>query len=163
MQIGKIYFTNTSIADHIPSTKKDPAFIIKSSKKNERKILKAFLLRYLHELFLEQFQNKMQCLQNNYSVECYTVDSKIIQLLIQDIIQTGEYTLEGIAFHTRIPFDIIYDAACGISDHFSITPWVRIVELYMQVKPDITKALTARLIETNNKNAMEFSTLLFET
>ncbi|EKD54406.1 MAG: hypothetical protein ACD_60C00087G0018 [uncultured bacterium] len=131
--------------------------------KNERKILKAFLLRRLHQLFFELFQHKIQRNQNNFSMECYAMDSKIIQLLIQGIIETGEYTLEGIAFYTRIPFDVIYEAASGISHQFSITPWARVVNLYLQVKPEIEKVLIDRLLEIREKNHTAVSSLLNET
>ncbi len=135
---------------------------LKYSIKNERKILKAFLLGRLHQLFCELFSNKIPYHQNNSSMECCAVDSKIIQFLIQDIVETKEYTLEGIAFHTRIPFDVIYDAACGMSHEFSITPWARVVDLYIQVKPDVAQALTARLLETSDKNRAALSALLTE-
>lgn len=94
------------------------SLLVKFSEKNERKILKAFLVRRLHQLFCELFHSKIKDDQNNSSMECYTMDSKIIQLLIQGIVDTGEYTLEGIAYHTHIPFDVIYDAACGINNQF---------------------------------------------
>lgn len=90
------------------------------------------------------------------------MDSKIIQLLIQSIVETGEYTLEGIAYHTRIPVEIIYDAASGINNQISITPWARIVDLYMQVKPDIAKVLSEKLLEIKSKNSAAFSLLLKE-
>ncbi len=136
--------------------------ILKFSAKNERKILKAFLLGQLHQLFCKLFQNKMLHSQNNSPMEYYTMDSKIIQFLIQGIVETGEYTLEGIALYTYIPFDVIYDAACGINNQFSITPWARVVDLYMQVKPDITKILIDKLLEMKEKNLISISSLLKE-
>ena len=157
-----LYCRNISAEETVPQ-KAIPTIILKFSAKNERKILKAFLLGRLYQLFCELFQNKMQCNQNNSSMECYTMDSKIIQLLIQGIVETGEYTLEGIAFYTRIPFDVIYDAACGINNQFSITPWARIVGLYMQVKPDIAQVLIDRLLEIRDKNRAALSSLLTET
>ena len=137
--------------------------ILKFSAKNERKILKIFLLARLQKLFCELFQHKIQCNQDNFSMGCYTMDSRIIQLLLQGIVDTGEYTLEGIAYYTRIPFDVIYDAACGISNQFSITPWVKVVDLYTQVKPDVTEVLINKLIEIKNKNSSAFSLLLNES
>jgi len=95
-------------------------------------------------------------------MECYDMDNRVIQFLIQSIIETGEYTLEGIAFHTRIPFDVIYDAACGIPNQFSITPWVRIIALYLQVKPDVAQLSIDRLLEIKDKNPTAFSSLLSE-
>lgn len=139
-----------------------PTLFLKFSAKQDRKLLKVFLLSRLHQLFCDLFKNKMQCNQNNSSMECYTMDSKIIQLLIQGIIETGEYTLEGISYRTRIPFDVIFDAACGISNQFSITPWVRIVDLYIQVNPEIAQALFDKLIEIKDKNYAAILALLNE-
>lgn len=138
-----------------------PPLILKFSLKNERRILKAFLLGRLHQLFCELFKTNVQCAQNNFSMECYAMDSKIIQLIIQSIVETGEYSLEGIALYTRIPFDVIYDAACGINTEFSITPWARVVDLFLQVKPDIAQVLIDKLLEIKN-NRSAFSLLLNE-
>lgn len=96
-------------------------------------------------------------------MECYAMDSKIIQLIIHGIVETGEYTLEGVALYARIPFDVIYDAACGISNQLSITPWTRIVDLYMQVRPDIAKILVDKLIELKEMHRAAFSLLLNES
>ena len=146
----------------ITSQKVLPKIISKFSVKNERRILKAFLLGQIHQLFCKLFQNKILRDNNDPFMECYIMDSKIIQFLIQGIIETGEYTLEGIAIYTHIPFDIIYDAACGINKQFSITPWVKVVDLYMQVKPDITKILIDKLLEMKEKNLISISSLLKE-
>lgn len=159
---ANLYCRNIS-AEETVLEKAIPTLILKFSVKNERKILKAFLLGRLHQLFCELFQNKMQCNQNDSSMECYAMDSKIIQLLIQGIVETGEYTLEGIALYTRIPFDVIYDAACGINNQFSITPWARVVDLYIQVKPDIAQVLIDKLLEIRDKSRAAFSSLLTET
>lgn len=91
------------------------------------------------------------------------MDSKIIQTLIRGIVETEEYTLEGIAYHTRIPFDVIYDAACGISNQFSITPWARVVDLYLKVKPDVARVLVKKLLEIRDQNTAAFSFLLNES
>ncbi|OGT38635.1 MAG: hypothetical protein A3F12_05855 [Gammaproteobacteria bacterium RIFCSPHIGHO2_12_FULL_38_14] len=133
-----------------------------SIKKQKRKILKVFLLGCFHQLLCELFQSKIQH-QNNFLMESYSMDSQIIQFLIQDIVETGEYTVEGIANYTRIPFDIIYDAACGINNQFSITPWARVVDLYIQVKPDISRFLIDKLLKIVNKDSTAFSSLLIES
>src|SRR5579862_4118387 len=157
---------STRLGFHISPTqgmifeKNIPPVTLIPSVKIERKFLKVFLLGRLHQLFFELFKEKMLSHHNNFSMECYAVDSQIIQFIIQDIIETGHYTLEGIAYHTRIPFDVIYDAACGLSNQFSITPWARVVELYLQVKPEVAQELTTKLLETSNKNTAAFTSLL---
>jgi hypothetical protein len=144
------------------STKNPINTTLKFFSLNERKILKVFILGHLHHLFCNLFQNKIQQDTSDISMECYTMDSKIIKILIEDIVETGEYSLEGIAHATRIPFDVIFDAACGNCNQFSITPWARIVDLYTQVKPDVTQLLFARLLEIKDKNHHSLSLLLNE-
>lgn len=151
--------------NHVDSLKKNlPLFYsaILFYTKNKRKIMKAFLLSQLHRLFCELFYNKIQSEKNLSSMEYYVVDNKIIQFLIQGIIDTGEYTLEGISHCTRIPFDVIFDAACGNNTQLSITPWAKVVDLYMQAKPDVAQLLFNKLVEIKDKNHFALSLLLNE-
>ena len=136
-----------------------PLFNSNQFDKNEKKILKALLISRLHKLFSELFVTTIKNYQHNISMECYNMDSKMIQLFIEGIVNSGEYTLEGIAHHTRIPFDVILDAACGNSNQFSITPWARIVDLYIQVRPEIAKILFEKflIIKENNSSALSLA------
>lgn len=139
--------------------------ISNSSKKNERKLLKFFLVNRLHKFFITFFYKKFQYdLGKNFELttECYEMDGKIIQVLLNEIVETGEYTLEGVATYTRIPLDIIVDAACGTAHQLSITPWTRIVDLYMQVRPTVYKAFFDKLVETVDKQNSNISSLLNE-
>lgn len=138
--------------------------IAKSHIKNERKLLKVFLVSCLYKLFCDLYHAKFKndLGKRSETTECYAMDSKIIEILILEIVETGEYTLEGIATYTRIPLDIIVDAACGISNKLSITPWARIVDLYMQVKPEVSKIFLEKIVETKDKYRSSFSSLLNE-
>jgi hypothetical protein len=129
---------------------------------DKRKILKVFLLSCIRQLLCELFQNNIQTDKTHSSMECYIMDSKIIQLLIQGIVETEEYTLEGIAHVTRIPFDVILDAVCGNNSQLSITVWAKIVDLYMQVKPEVAQLLFNKLIEIKDKHHFALSILLNE-
>ncbi len=129
--------------------------------KNERKLLKLFLLGKLHQIFYELFQNQLSEKKNFLMEEYYTMDSKIIRFLINNLVATGEYTMEGVAYYTRIPFDVIYEAACGITNEFSINFWVKIVDLFMKAHPKIEEILIDKLIEEKTKKS-PFSELLKE-
>ncbi len=155
------HYRNASMKKNT-SQKVTADYFLNLSIKNERKILKAFILSQLYQLFYELFQNKLKCNNNIFLMEYYTMDSKIIQVLINSIVETEEYTLEGIAHYTHIPFDVIFDAACGISNQFSITPWARIVDLYLQLKPDVAQVLINKLLEVKEKNHAALSMLLNE-
>lgn len=134
--------------------------------KGERKLLRVFLLTNLQKLLIKLFHDLIQhdLSQNvNSTMEHYLMDSKIIQFLIRDIIKSGDYTLEGIAYHTRVPFDIIFDAACGNNNNLSITSWARIVDLYVQVKPEISKILVEQLLEMKERKLTPLTVLLNES
>src|SRR3990167_955441 len=131
------------------------------STKNERKILKAILISRVHQLLSEIFQEKIQCADDS-TMECYAMDNQVIKLLIQSIVETEEYTLEGIARYTHIPFDVIYDAACGINSQLSVTPWSRVVDLYLQVKPDVSQILMEKLFAIKDKGLPALSLFLNE-
>lgn len=121
-----------------------------------------FIINFLRQFNYFLFINWLSLRIAAWLCSSYSMDSKIIQFLIQGIVETDEYTLEGIAFYTRIPFDVIYDAACGKSNQFSITPWARVADLYMQVKPEVAQFLIEKLLEMRSKNRAFLSSLLTE-
>lgn len=57
------------------------------------------------------------------------MDRKIIQMLIHDILAAGEYTLEGIAYYTHIPYDVI-DVVTANCQHGLIESRVYFTNLY---------------------------------
>ncbi len=161
MSISEILsYRSNPCKNHVPFASSYTS-ILKFNNHIERKITKALLLSQLHQLFCELFYNKVQSEKNSPTMEYYAVDNKIIQFLIEGIINSGEYTLEGIAHYTRIPFDVIFDAACG-NAQLSITPWARVADLYMQVNPDVTQLLFNKLIEIKDKCHFALSLLLSE-
>lgn len=130
--------------------------------KCERMLLRWFLLSQLQKLFYELFEDVVKYINSDsvsLEMEYYVMDSKIIQCIIRSILGSEEYTLEGIARYTRVPFDVIFDAACGNNRHLSITSWLRIVDLYLQTNPEISEKLLDRLQNTNAKKEIISSVL----
>lgn len=162
MNTSETYNCRSNSYDNYSPHTRACAAILKCNTLTERKIMKAFLLSRLHLLFCELFHKKIQLEKSHLLMECYTVDSKIIQFLIQSIVDTKEYTLEGIARYTRIPFDVIFDAACGNNVELSVTLWVRVILLYIQIKPDVAQLLFDKLNEINDKNYHTLAFLLNE-
>ena len=117
-------------------------------KKIETALLKLFLIERLHHLLAE-------ILLSNHSdiayMECYTMDTKMIPALIKDIIETGDYTLEGISRYTHIPQDILLDAACGNINQISIGFWSNLINIYIQTHPEISQMLVDKLLEMKSQ------------
>lgn len=128
----------------------------------EKKILKAILVGCSHRLLYELFRQQIQLVENLYIEESYEMDSQIIQFFLKQIVETEEYTLEGIAYYTRIPLDVIYDAAAGLHNQLSVTLWARVIELFMQVYPEVARILIDKLLELKNNNETAFVSLLRE-
>lgn len=120
---------------------------LKLSKGNEQTLLKAVLLAIVQN-FLQETIIKSH---KKYQKESYAMDQQIMKHIIQGILETGNYTLEGIAHDTNIPFDVIYEAALGHTRELSITPWSRIIALFFNVRPDIAQLLINKLLHTLGK------------
>lgn len=128
------------------------------SAKTERALTKMTLL-----CLIQNFLQEM----NHFSyidtkIRTHTMDGQIIQLLIQAIIDSGDYTLEGIAYHTQTPLDILMDAATGISCDISIHTWIRITALFLNARPDIGNIVINRLLHSLQKGKAAFEYLLIE-
>lgn len=117
----------------------------------EKQLLRAVLLVHVYELIHDVISDGAVQLDSMW--ECYLMDNKLIQQLLREITGTGHYTLEGVAHYTRIPFEVILDAACGRTHDLFITSWVKIVGLYIQVRPETSQQLIAKLVALNEKNA----------
>lgn len=50
----------------------------------------------------------------------------------------------------------------AVSTINSITPWIKVIDLYIQVKPDVAQALMDKLLEIKNKNHSTLSSLINE-
>ena len=90
------------------------------------------------------------------------MDNTVIQLVIRGILESGEYSLAGIAYATRIPFDVVLEASCGTTQQLSVTAWTRIVDLFMQVKPEIATLLLKKFLQMHTEDHLTIAKLLGE-
>lgn len=126
------------------------------NKQNEQTLLKAVLLAIVQN-FLQETIIKSH---KKFQKESYAMDQQIMKLIIQGILDTGNYTLEGIAYDTNIPFDVIYEAALGHTRELSITPWSRIIALFFNARPDIAQLLINKLLHALGKERGVLNALL---
>ena len=121
---------------------------LKRGEKTHRKLLKVILLWHFRAFFYDYYQDKFKpdLVRINLNMESYAMDMMLTKCIIRDIIETGDYTLEGIATYTRIPMDVILDAACGSNTNLSITFWAKLISLYIQVKPDVLQEAIEKLL-----------------
>ena len=128
--------------------------ILGLSEKIERQFLKVYFFCEIRKLIYDFHCIRIQyefANENHATMEYCLMDRKIIQLIIREILETEEYTLEGIAYYARVPLDVIIDAVCGKNCNLSITFWGRIIELYVQVKPDISNMIMSKISDSAKK------------
>ena len=66
--------------------------------------------------------------------------------MINDILQTEEYSLFGIATQIREPHEVLLDIVSGINQHPTFELSIKIFELHVMVKREIYESLMKKMI-----------------
>ena len=113
--------------------------------KNEIMLLELELfsrvLEELEILFTHQHKDYFRLLKFTHEMESAMIENHLIRYIINDILSTGEYSLEGIAYHTQIPQEVIFEIATGLQDCLSLSLSQKIIELHRSVRNDIYQAI----------------------
>ena len=115
-----------------------------SLKKDDSSLLKLFLVIRLRKLLAEILLGDPNHVA--YMEGC-KMDAKIIPAIIKSIIESGDYTLEGSSLYTKIPQDILLDAACGNISQISVSFWSNLMNIYIQTRPEISQLLVEKLLD----------------
>src|SRR3990167_3276325 len=85
----------------------------KKLSKEKRLILEAEMFVRIYEKFQEKFGNELKnylkLLKSNFYEEKSMFDEDFVQAFIQNMLSSGEYTLEGITNYTGVPEDFLMD------------------------------------------------------
>jgi len=91
----------------------------------------------LKEIFREEHKNYFRLMKFTVEKENTMLETYFIQLIIKDILSTGEYTLEGIANYTNIHEDIIQEVINGRNTTPSAILLRRIIELHRSIRREL--------------------------
>lgn len=119
--------------------------------KNELTILEAELFirlcEKLKEIFRQQYQEYFRLMRFTKEMENNMLETNFVRLIIDDILSTKEYTIEGIARYIDMPKEVIHDILNGRNTNPSALLLRRTIELHRSVKYDlyceIVKKITA--------------------
>jgi hypothetical protein len=73
------------------------------------------------------------------------LEVRFLRYVINDILLTGEYSIEGIAVYTHIPEDLISDVVSGKNQTPSFELSRKIIELHRSVRPDLYKEVVKKI------------------
>lgn len=113
--------------------------------KNEIMLLELELfsqvLEELKMLFTHHHKDYFRLLKFTHEMESSMIENHFIRYIINDILSTGEYSLEGIAYHTQIPEEVIFEISAGLQDCLSLSLSQKIIELHRMVRNDLYQAI----------------------
>jgi hypothetical protein len=122
-----------------------------SLNKYEKKILEVILFCRIYKTIIEIFKNLYKdyfvLIKNQFNREDETMDIRFLQLIIKDILISGEYTLEGIANVLHIPLDVIVEIASGINENPSLNIALKILNLHQAVRKDFYVNIIDMILE----------------
>ncbi len=119
-----------------------------------------FLLEAQHLLtILNEIEIRLKIKQKNYSLltgmnnetEKTMVETQLLSEIIKDILKSGQYSIEGIAYYTNAPEEIIYDIASGLNTNPSALLLRKILGLHRSIFPDIYKKITDKILRKEDE------------
>ena len=127
--------------------------------KLEIRLLEAEITAHLVNELMEFFKSKY-CAKNGLHKTCtkgeaVMLDINFLKVMLQDILVTGEYTLDGIVCYTGYHEDTIHEVAAGFNTNPSFALFYRFVELHRLARRDLyevlRKKICFRLLQSEGK------------
>jgi hypothetical protein len=106
----------------------------------------------LTEVFRQQNKKYFHLMKFTLEKENAMLESSFIRLIIRDILSTGEYSLQGIAYYTDIHEDVVQELAAGLNTKPLATVLWKIIELHKSVRHNLYYSI-------GKKIAAEYSSL----
>lgn len=126
--------------------------VIKQLTQNEKNLLEAVLFIQILDGLKEEFdqiynshfssKNFISCQKKGNNMQYDT----LLTLIIRDLVESDEYSIEGIARYTNIPVDTIYNAAAGLNHEPSGTLLRRIITLHKSTRPSLYKKIIQKFV-----------------
>lgn len=99
----------------------------------------------LKEIFRKQHRNYFRLMKFTKEMEDKMLEANFVRLIINDILSTEEYNLNGIACYTNTPADIIQEVINGRNTSPSATLLRRSIELHRSVRRDLYYSIVKKI------------------
>lgn len=119
--------------------------------KAESILLEGIIFVRVVDAFLEIFESRYKAyqklLKSEFIKEDEIMEVNFLRNLVNDILSTNEYTLEGIANVIRMPLDVVLEIVAGINTNPSLMLAARIMKLHSDVRRDFYEALIKKMVD----------------
>lgn len=118
--------------------------------REERLILEAELFARicdeLKENYRERFRNYFCLMKFTTEMENKMLDESFISLIINDILSTNEYTLQGIARYANIHPDVVEELASGFNNDPTARCLRKAIELHRSVRKELYQGVMKKVV-----------------
>src|SRR3990167_5354520 len=104
------------------------------------------LYKELNEMFRSQYKEYFNLMKFNKEMEDTVLEAEFIKNITKDLVSTEEYSLEGIAYHTHIPEEVIREIALGNNTNPSLHASRKIIELHRIVRFNLYYQIAKKII-----------------
>ena len=122
----------------------------KKLSKEEYMFLEMELFTKLYEAFREyarqQYKDYFSLMHFNVKQEETMLDFSLSRLLVKDILSTEEYTIEGIAYYTNVPVEIVEEVVLGNNANPSALFVRKMMELHRLVRPMLYQCMMKKVL-----------------
>ena len=101
----------------------------------------------LKDTFRTKYKDYFRLMKLTIEKENIMLESSLTSLIIQDILSTEEYSIEGVAYYTHTHPDVIQEIIIGKNQNPSAILLRKIVELHRIVRKDLYLTLSKRIAE----------------
>ncbi len=99
----------------------------------------------LREIFRKQHRDYFNCMKFTLEMENTMLDANFIRLIIQDILLSEEYTLQGIARYIDTHEDVVHELAAGLNTKPLATYFRKTIELHRTVRHELYHAIGKKI------------------
>lgn len=99
-------------------------------------------LRDLFKVFNKEY---LRLLKLDYERENMMIEADFLRHVVQDILMSKEYSVEGIAYYTQIPEEVITDLMLGKNAEPSLPLSRKIIDLHRSVRPNLYREIMKKV------------------
>lgn len=104
----------------------------------------------LKEIFKNHNRDFYRLFKFTKEMENEMLEANFIRCIVNDILSTEEYSLDGIACYSNSPEEIIHEIAAGLNSNPSLLLARKIIELHRSIRPDLYRSIMFKIVSTTN-------------
>jgi hypothetical protein len=101
----------------------------------------------MFEFFKVRYKDYFRLIKFNANMVNEMMEDNFARCLVNDILSTEEYTLEGIANYTQTPEEVIVEVAMGQNTRPSAILLRRIIELHRMVRKELYHEMMKKIAD----------------